>query len=83
MILLNGVNHKPRLVGIPFDSTKAGNAFELTVCVTKALPIGLNGLSDADFEGLVSLDDQTFLMVSDDKVGGDLRTVFVMFRLGM
>lgn len=51
------------------------------LCETQQLPIALNGLSDADFEGLVALDDTTFLMVSDDKIEGDLRSVFVLLRI--
>lgn len=50
-------------------------------CETKQFPIAIDGLSDANFEGLVALDDSTFLMVSDDKIAGDLRSVFVLFRI--
>lgn len=50
-------------------------------CDTRQVPIALDGLPDADFEGLVALDDTTFLIVSDDKIAGDLRSVFVLLRI--
>lgn len=50
-------------------------------CATVQLPIPVDGIQDADFEGLAGLDDNTFLMVSDDKIDKDLRSVFVMFRV--
>lgn len=50
-------------------------------CETRQLPIALDGLADADFEGLVALDDKTFLMVSDDKIDGKLRSVFVLMKI--
>jgi hypothetical protein len=51
------------------------------ICRTRQLPIQLDGLPDADFEGLVALDDHTFLAVSDDKIDGDLRSVFVLLNV--
>ena len=50
-------------------------------CVGRQLPIPVKDITDADFEGLVALDDGLFLMVSDDEIDGDLRSVFVLFRL--
>lgn len=50
-------------------------------CETTHLDIPVADLPDADFEGLVALDDGAFLMVSDDKIAGDLRSVFVLFRV--
>lgn len=50
-------------------------------CETQQLPIPVEGVTDADFEGLAALDDNTFLMVSDDKIGSDLRSVFALFRV--
>lgn len=50
-------------------------------CETRQLPISLDGLADADFEGLVALDDKTFLMISDDKIDGKLRSVFVLMKI--
>ncbi len=50
-------------------------------CEGRSLPVPVQGITDADFEGLVALDDGLFLMVSDDKIDGDLRSVFVLFRL--
>ena len=55
--------------------------FGQSQCVAQQLSLDLDGLSDADFEGLVALDDMTFLMVSDDRIAGDLRSVFVLFRI--
>jgi hypothetical protein len=51
-------------------------------CVGQSLPIPVEGITDADFEGLAALGDGLFLMVSDDKIDGDLRSVFVLFRIG-
>lgn len=51
------------------------------LCKTIQLPILLDGLADADFEGLAGVDETTFLMVSDDKIDGDLRSVFVLLRI--
>ncbi|MGL5011298.1 MAG: esterase-like activity of phytase family protein [Paracoccaceae bacterium] len=50
-------------------------------CVGRPLPIMVDGITDADFEGLAALGDGRFLMVSDDKIDGDLRSVFVLFKL--
>jgi len=52
-----------------------------TTCTGRRLSIDLGGLTDADFEGLVHLGDGRFLMVSDDKISGDLRSVVVLFTI--
>jgi hypothetical protein len=51
-------------------------------CTGTQLPIAVDGIANADFEGLAALGDGLFLMVSDDKIDGDLRSVFVLFRVG-
>ncbi|MCU0906113.1 MAG: esterase-like activity of phytase family protein [Rhodobacteraceae bacterium] len=50
-------------------------------CTGTAVPVVVDGITDADFEGLAALGDDRFLMVSDDKVDGDLRSVFVLVHL--
>jgi uncharacterized protein YjiK len=50
-------------------------------CTGRRLSINLGDLVDADFEGLAHLGDGRFLMVSDDKIDGDLRSVFVLFTI--
>lgn len=50
-------------------------------CTGRRLSIDLGDMVDADFEGLVHLGNGRFLMVSDDKIDGDLRSVFVLFSL--
>ncbi|WP_347267710.1 esterase-like activity of phytase family protein [Paracoccus sp. (in: a-proteobacteria)] len=50
-------------------------------CTGTQLAIPVSDLADADFEGLAALEDGHFLMVSDDKIAGDLRSAFVLFRL--
>jgi hypothetical protein len=50
-------------------------------CNGQRFPITLDGITDADFEGLVALGDGRFLKVSDDKIDGDLRSVFVLLRV--
>jgi uncharacterized protein YjiK len=52
-----------------------------TTCTGRRLSINLGDLVDADFEGLVHLGNGRFLMVSDDKIDGDLRSVFVLFAV--
>lgn len=51
-------------------------------CASDQISIGLDGLADADFEGLVALGGGKLLMVSDDKIDGDLRSVFVLVQIG-
>jgi hypothetical protein len=43
--------------------------------------IPLGGITDADFEGIAALSDNRFLIVSDDKIDGDLRSVFVLLQV--
>ncbi len=50
-------------------------------CTGRQFPIAVNSFTDADFEGLVSLGDGHLLAVSDDKINGDLRSVFVLLRV--
>ncbi|NJS37663.1 MAG: esterase-like activity of phytase family protein [Rhodobacteraceae bacterium] len=50
-------------------------------CTGRRLSIDLGDMVDADFEGLAHLGNGRFLMVSDDKIDGDLRSVFVLFSL--
>lgn len=38
-------------------------------------------VSDADFEGRAYLSEGRFLIVSDDKIGKDHRSVFVLLRV--
>jgi hypothetical protein len=63
-----------RIVDLP---DCAASAF----CTGTQLPITVEGITHADFEGLAELRDGLFLMVSDDKIDGDLRSVFVLFRV--
>jgi hypothetical protein len=53
----------------------------LNLCKTRQVPVALDGLADADFEGIVALDDNMFLIVSDDKIDGELRSAFVLLKL--
>jgi hypothetical protein len=39
------------------------------------------GISDADFEGLTRVGEDLFLVVSDDKIGRDDRSVFALLRV--
>lgn len=50
-------------------------------CTGQRLSIDLGDLTDADFEGLVHLGKGRFLMVSDDKIDGDLRSVFALIAV--
>ncbi len=50
-------------------------------CTGRRLSIDVGDLVDADFEGLAHLGNGRFLMVSDDKIDGDLRSVFVLFAV--
>jgi Esterase-like activity of phytase len=64
-----------RIVDLP-------ECLQAKACVGQQHPISVEGITDADFEGLAALGDGLFLMVSDDKIDGDLRSVFVLFRIG-
>ena len=57
------------------------NCQAATTCIGRRLSIDLGDLVDADFEGLVHLGNGRFLMVSDDKIDGELRSVFVLFSV--
>lgn len=50
-------------------------------CTSEQLDIPLENSDGADFEGLVALGESRYLMVSDDKIGGDLRSVFVLLQI--
>jgi hypothetical protein len=50
-------------------------------CSGRRLSIDVGDIVDADFEGLAHLGNGRFLMVSDDKIDGDLRSVFVLFAV--
>lgn len=51
------------------------------LCATQVARIEVPGVSDADFEGLAYLSENRFLIVSDDKIGKDHRSVFVLLRV--
>ncbi|WP_415184401.1 esterase-like activity of phytase family protein [Phaeovulum sp.] len=51
------------------------------LCTTQVARIDLPNISDADFEGLAQLSDDLFLIVSDDKIGKDHRSVFALLRV--
>ncbi|WP_289041245.1 esterase-like activity of phytase family protein [uncultured Aliiroseovarius sp.] len=51
------------------------------LCPTQVAKIEIPGISDADFEGLTQLTDDLFLIVSDDKIDGDHRSVFGLLRI--
>ena len=51
------------------------------VCTSGQREIDLAHRTDADFNGLVSLERGQFLIVSDDKIDGDLRSVFVLLQI--
>jgi hypothetical protein len=53
------------------------------LCATAAARLGVPGITDADFEGLADLGGGLMLIASDDKVDGDLRTVFALVRLDL
>jgi hypothetical protein len=51
-------------------------------CGGTTYPIPVAGITDADFEGIAALGDGRFLIVSDDRIDGTLRSVFVLFEVG-
>jgi hypothetical protein len=72
------------------DTTQALYPFlrvlDLAECLAAACdgtthPIPVTGITDADFEGIAALGDGRFLIVSDDKIGNDLRSVFVLLQV--
>jgi uncharacterized protein YjiK len=50
-------------------------------CTGTTHPIAVESLTDADFEGIAALGGGRFLIVSDDKIDGDLRSVFVLLAI--
>ncbi|PLL10310.1 hypothetical protein C0V75_21320 [Tabrizicola sp. TH137] len=50
-------------------------------CTGTTYPVSVPGIEDADFEGIAALGDGLLLLVSDDKVGGDLRSVFALIAV--
>lgn len=56
---------------------------EQGLCATHVARIDVPTITDADFEGLTQVADDLYLIVSDDKVGKDDRSVFVLLRVDM
>lgn len=50
-------------------------------CRGTSHPVLIPGIEDADFEGIATLGEGRFLLVSDDKIDGDLRTVFALVQV--
>jgi hypothetical protein len=50
-------------------------------CTGTAHPVTVPGIEDADFEGIAALGDGLLLLVSDDKIDGDLRSVFALIAV--
>lgn len=50
-------------------------------CPTVAMPVAVPDVTDADYEGLTQIGDDLFLMVSDDRIKKEQRSVFVLMRL--
>ena len=51
------------------------------LCTTQVARIEVPGITDADFEGLAYVAENLFLIVSDDKIGKDHRSVFGLLRV--
>lgn len=56
---------------------------EARLCSTGEARLDVPGITDADFEGIADLGGGLFLIASDDKIDGDLRTVFALVRLDL
>ena len=50
-------------------------------CSGTTYPVSVPGIEDADFEGIAALGDGLLLLVSDDKIDGDLRSVFALIAV--
>lgn len=50
-------------------------------CESAAIPLDLPPPYDADFEGIAWLGDNRFLLASDDRIDGQVRTVFALIAL--
>ena len=50
-------------------------------CPTAVVPLDIPGIDDADFEGLTRVGDGLYLIVSDDKVKKQQRSVFALIRI--
>ena len=52
-------------------------------CATHLARIEVPGIFDADFEGLTHISEDLYLIVSDDKIGKDERSVFALLRVAI
>lgn len=50
-------------------------------CAGTTHPVVVPDIDDADFEGIAALGDGLLLLVSDDKIDGDLRSVFALIAI--
>lgn len=50
-------------------------------CTGTTYPVILPGIDNADFEGIAALGGGRFLLVSDDKIDGNLRSVFALVQV--
>jgi len=50
-------------------------------CTGTTHPVAVPGIPDADFEGIAALGGGLLLLVSDDKIDGDLRSVFALISV--
>ena len=51
------------------------------ICATQAAKVEIPGIADANFEGLAQLSPQMFLIVSDDKIRKEHRSVFALVKV--
>jgi hypothetical protein len=51
---------------------------EDNACAGTTHPLPVKGITVADFEGIAAMGNGRFLIVSDDKINGDLRSVFLL-----
>lgn len=49
-----------------------------TLCKTQAVRLDVPGIDDADFEGIVAVSPSLFLLVSDDRIKKEQRSVFAL-----
>ncbi len=83
ILLLDRMRSEDKLRLLPFLSI-----IDLAACKPDApcpvvtAPVMVPGVTDADFEGITEVSPGRFLMISDDEINGDKRTVIALVALG-
>lgn len=81
LIVLERTRDKATDALYPFLRVLDLSACQSAACDGTTHPIPASGITDADYEGIAALGKDRFLIVSDDKIDKDLRSVFVLLQV--